>query len=527
MTFRQRAFLVIGVLCVYACTLFADTTRLFSALTNKNADDVTNTVFAGASLTATNEKGMTPLMVACSFCDAPIIRFLIESGADVNVRDPKGATPLLIACAVGDYVTVSTLVKAGADVNACDTNGTTPLMVAALFGGRAVTELLIQNGAEIDAQDNDGKTALMFVATVGNYEVMNLLLQEGADVNCRTPEGCSAIDDAVAAGHTNMVTILRDHQGAAPEGVVADFFTAACMNDTNTLRRLLHYGMDVDVYNSEGWTPLALAAVRGYIDTVAFLVAHGADVNLRVHGMNALMHALAHERTECVFYLMSAGASLDDEKRGWNASRIARYTGNETIINYLRRSDYLIDAVKRHNTLRVHSLLQQGASPDDKGEEGKSAREVALALGFEDIIMIFDDYEPPFIDYTDRVVTNITVFIAGITTNDDGNVEATVVVDAENRSLTQLTKGNFSLFAVEENATGRNAFRYIPFARFGLTISLEDPPNAPKGYVISWAKEEPAPRYRLTTTYVSGKGYVEHVTYLDLADHLKSETEGE
>jgi len=119
---------------------------------------------AGASPTATDKRGRTPLMAAVQSRKPDkleAIRFLIDNGADVNARDQIGGTALLRAAgSFGDLDSVQVLLSAGADVNVQDKNGMTPLMWAARWGDAPRVEALVAAGAKVTDRDNNGKSAL-------------------------------------------------------------------------------------------------------------------------------------------------------------------------------------------------------------------------------------------------------------------------------------------------------------------------------------------------------------------------------
>ncbi|MHC4218424.1 MAG: ankyrin repeat domain-containing protein [Planctomycetota bacterium] len=118
-------------------------------------------VEAGASATAMDSRGRTPLMSAVQSKNPEALRLLIEKGADVNARDQLQSTALLRAAgAFGDIATVQVLLSAGAEVNVRDKNGMTPLMWAARWGDTPRVEALVEAGGKVDARDTNGRTAL-------------------------------------------------------------------------------------------------------------------------------------------------------------------------------------------------------------------------------------------------------------------------------------------------------------------------------------------------------------------------------
>jgi hypothetical protein len=116
---------------------------------------------AGATPTARDSRGRTPLMAAVQSRNAEAIRYLIDNGAEVNARDQLEGTALLRAAgAFGNLESVQVLLSAGADVNVQDKSGMTPLMWAARWGDTGRVKALLTAGADVTARDNGGKTAL-------------------------------------------------------------------------------------------------------------------------------------------------------------------------------------------------------------------------------------------------------------------------------------------------------------------------------------------------------------------------------
>jgi ankyrin repeat protein len=118
-------------------------------------------VEAGASPTATDKRGRTPLMAAVQSRKAEAIQYLIDNGAEVNARDQLQGTALLRAAGTfGNLESVHVLLSAGAEVNVQDKNGMTPLMWAARWGDAQRVEALVKAGAKVAVRDKNGKSAL-------------------------------------------------------------------------------------------------------------------------------------------------------------------------------------------------------------------------------------------------------------------------------------------------------------------------------------------------------------------------------
>ena len=84
--------------------------------------------------------------------ETAVLTELIDRGVDVNVQDEKGYTPLIIACYNNRYDAAALLLRHGADVNTADFGGNTALMGAAFKGYADIARLLLMHGADLDRQ---------------------------------------------------------------------------------------------------------------------------------------------------------------------------------------------------------------------------------------------------------------------------------------------------------------------------------------------------------------------------------------
>ena len=130
------------------------------------------------------------------------------------------------------------------NINAeCNDEGDTLLHIAAREGDVAIIRFLIAHGADVNERNVYCNTPLHIAR---NVAVIKLLISNGADVNGMGYEGLTVLHRAV------------------------------CKNDSPSIKFLISLGVDVDVEDEYGNTPLHLAR---NIEIVKLLVSHGADVN--------------------------------------------------------------------------------------------------------------------------------------------------------------------------------------------------------------------------------------------------------
>jgi Raf kinase inhibitor-like YbhB/YbcL family protein len=250
-----------------------------------------------------------PSSLADVIVDGPIadIRDLIAHGANVNQKDDAGVTVLMQAASAGRAEKVRLLVASGADVNARTSGGMTALMMAALAGYADTVVPLLAAKADATVKDNQGRTALMAAASSGEVGVMDALLEAGVDPNAEDASGGTALTYAAAEGHANALETLQKH-GAKPREMELTLAAGGCA--TEVVRAFLATGLSPDV--ESGTSPLHAAAGGDCPDTVALLVARGANVNAKDNdGWTPMIKAASAGHVEIVRLLLDKGADMD------------------------------------------------------------------------------------------------------------------------------------------------------------------------------------------------------------------------
>lgn len=181
--------------------------KLFKALKAQDYSAAIEWLNKGASATATDKYGRTPLHYANNL---ELARLLIEKGADVNAMRAESVLPALIKGAkpitIKDYAplhllsstdVVQLLLNNGADVNILGKYKVTPLHRAAdLKDSSSLVKLLLEHGANVNARASYNTTPLleaMFYASRDSLEVVKLLIEYGADINAQDNAGRSVL----------------------------------------------------------------------------------------------------------------------------------------------------------------------------------------------------------------------------------------------------------------------------------------------------------------------------------------------
>jgi ankyrin repeat protein len=242
---------------------------------------------------------MTALLYAARDGQTEAARLLIKARANPELAEYNGITPLLMAITNDHFDIARLLIEAGANVNAADWYGRQPLWAAVESRNRDVsTTTATTNGVDRDAA----------------LQVITMLLDKGANVNAQVRHFPPRM-----GGHTFNLSYVPT-VGETP------FYRASLNNDLPLMRLLLARGADPKLGTFHGTSPLMAAAGVGWVrgqtfvpggyvaqlEAVKMLVESGGDVN-QVNDMGlAAVHGAAFRWSDDVIaYLVEHGARLD------------------------------------------------------------------------------------------------------------------------------------------------------------------------------------------------------------------------
>ncbi len=181
-------------------------TRLYDAIRAGDSGHVEELLKDRGVVSRLGPHGMTPLMAASLYGDAPVVRRILSAGADPNGRTSAGVTALMLA--IPFVESVRALLDAGADVNARSDDGRSVLVVTSGTHGAATTlKLLLDYGADPFPWKAGEISPLREAARVNDVELFGLLLAAG--LGPRSPGapnatfirlGCGACAALVGAG---------------------------------------------------------------------------------------------------------------------------------------------------------------------------------------------------------------------------------------------------------------------------------------------------------------------------------------
>jgi ankyrin repeat protein len=259
------------------------------------------------------------------------------------------------------------------------------LMAATLNGSIGQMRLLIDHGAKVNFVSSTGISALWLA--VPDREKTMLLLDHGANLNLKI-EGYGILAKLAAMPGTIDFFHLLIEKGADLKKCAADnslVYIAAGSGDTAILGFLLRSGFHANDTVSYGDYPINFALNFRCFATLKMLVDSGADVNVHpiiafalpaTMGFSPLMNAAVSNDKPSFLYLLAHGADPNlKNKIGFTALM-------------------LLEAAETDDPEMTLALLQHGADPAARAPDGSNAYYFAAKKGNTKSVEILKKYEP-------------------------------------------------------------------------------------------------------------------------------------
>ncbi|XP_067685531.1 serine/threonine-protein phosphatase 6 regulatory ankyrin repeat subunit A-like [Haliotis asinina] len=229
------------------------------------------------NINSTNNKKMTPLLMAAYHGKKDVLGLLLETGADTSAVDHKNNNVLHLSCTGGHVDTVKFILNLNiVDINSKDLSGMTPVMLAAYWGKREIFYILVQQGADLSITDQIGDNILHKACIGGNKDtVKHVLKLHIVDINSRGSKGMTALLYAAEYSDGDMFDLLL--RNGADLSVVNDdgnnALHLACEEGANDIVEsvLSQSTVNITAKNNKGLNAAEIAREEGYLSTAKLL----------------------------------------------------------------------------------------------------------------------------------------------------------------------------------------------------------------------------------------------------------------
>ncbi len=192
---------------------------------------------------------------------------------DPNIVNSQGDTLLLAAATLGNVEAVQRLLAMGADVNKQNAyTRDTPILRSVYGDHDEITRLLIYADADLNLPNNYRQTPIGLAVEKQKGELVDLFLTSGVKAGL---DGNTLLR---ASAQKNLVGVVGMLKGGVNPNVKnqpgnTPLIISASLGDTPSVQALLSYRADINAANNDGNTALIYAARYNHPDTVMALMA--------------------------------------------------------------------------------------------------------------------------------------------------------------------------------------------------------------------------------------------------------------
>lgn len=286
----------------------------------------------------------TPLSVAANVANEEMVNILLKYGANPNISFRYGSCALSYACYQKDsalkekqLAVVKALLDAGADPNFTGSNHETALCSAVCSDNKDLVELLYAAGAKVEPCPA-GWMPMIRAAQTGQMGMIEWLLEKGANINLINTYRQNALHISIEKNNTNQATFLINH------------------------------GIDVNLEDFEGNTPLIMATKKGDERLIDLLLAAKADPYYK------------NKNKQSALDLAEYRDNLKEVFKPYTKQRSDKDLKNDSLFQDCPLTDLLI-AIYHRNTEMAMPLIQAKREIDSPNYRGDTPLMIAIFTG--------------------------------------------------------------------------------------------------------------------------------------------------
>lgn len=303
----------------------------------------------------------------------------------------KGNIMLLESAARNDLEDVKRLLSAGVNPDVTNEDGLTALHQCCIDDNEEMLKLLLEFGALVNARDTELWTPLHAAATCGHVHLCRYLIDKGAELLAVNADGNMPYDICEDEVTLDYIETEMAKRGITQEDI-DDTRLVPEKKMLNELKQIAKRGGDLEFINSDGATPLHVAAANGFQEVAEFLLDHHVSVDRRDFDSWQPIHAAAcWLQPEILEILVKNGADIDAKTRnGETAFDLCEDAEirqkildmkDEIETNKASRTKDSVRRSARH-TSRSASIRRSSMRGDKSPLFMKEAREEALHFGW-------------------------------------------------------------------------------------------------------------------------------------------------
>ena len=170
----MRKYLIIILISIFGLS-FSQTKNVFDVARSGTVDEMKTLVSQNPDIiNSKNERGFTPLILACYRGNTEVAKYLIDNVKDLDYLSQEG-TALSSLCINYNKELVEKILDKNANPNLQDSFGNTPLLWAVKRNNLELVSILLKHKADVNMKDSMGVSAFEYALKSNNNELINLL----------------------------------------------------------------------------------------------------------------------------------------------------------------------------------------------------------------------------------------------------------------------------------------------------------------------------------------------------------------
>ena len=272
------------------------------------------------------------------------LSMLAQQITDVNIVNSKGDPLVVAAATLGNYTAVEELIVLGVDVNQANAFTKDTALLRSLYNGHTdIAQRLVFSGADINAVNNYKHSPLYVALEKQNVAMIDLFLTNGVK------EGLSSsylFRSAASKNETGVIAMLKGgiNPNVSNEKGNTPLIISASLGDLPSVQDLLAYRADLNAANKDGNTALIYAARYNHPQVIKMMLLPQTmqtplDVNAQNKlGETALYWGAARGNVEVVKRLLAAGADPTiAAKNGLVPAAVAQKNGRTKVLEWFNK----------------------------------------------------------------------------------------------------------------------------------------------------------------------------------------------
>ena len=363
----------------------------------------------GGDLISGNEKGFTPLHLACQEGHEELVRFYIREAPELlHAEHNKNYCASTLAAYFGYARILKILVDSGMPQITYHQLNDTVLFHACSDGDGDIVKYVLREFPElVKKTDDNGATAAYVAAAKGHVHILELFYDYGIELMTKNKFGQTGLHVACQAGHLNVVKFLLRifprYVNCADDSDCIPAYYAAANGNLETLKCLIDFKSDLAPCNRNGQSVLHVVCRGGKMDITEYLLQLNPELMWQVDFKCRTPLFYAAECVHCLKIMAKYKADFFHKDRGGQTVlHMACRKGFADSVGYLarkfpelvHRSDTnglvpLHFAALKNYTECVKILVSCGADLYAKTNDLHSALHLAASNGQRDVFLLF------------------------------------------------------------------------------------------------------------------------------------------